>query len=418
MIALISLLSLLIIFAEGAAARSLTAPSQRPKKVRVVLPVVLDSVEVFMAVTTDSVAARAEVKRVEMVLSELRAIAKNSERIRLRERDGAGIILLDTLEVLVVRPENRIDPTLSPLANALTIRDQILAVPPPPTEAAWDEEELLLRLLLGVIYPFSLLVVLRMTRVGIRRWEREWRSAALQWLNRLAERRGLSESAIQGKRIINLLTGIERLLLYSTAFIFISFTWFALFPQTQALATSLLSRIIGPALDLLGGTARGVLLLGYTALVVLLAYWWTRRLSQQRNSNTAPAILSDPVVYFPLRIGIWIVALFFILFPYSGAPRLFAVGVLLITLLAALIAMRPLIEEIAAGLYINSTYALKTGDQLTVGGVPYIAVAPGLIHLHVLHNDESHWIPYSKILKAEVTIQQKSKASPAGSEHE
>jgi hypothetical protein len=93
--------------------------------------------------------------------------------------------------------------------------------------------------LLGVIYPFSLLVVLRMTRTGIRRWERDWRSAALQWLNRLAERRGLSEKDFPGRRVINFLAGIERLAIYGTVFILISFTWFALFPHSRILKADL-----------------------------------------------------------------------------------------------------------------------------------------------------------------------------------
>jgi small-conductance mechanosensitive channel len=247
-----------------------------------------------------------------------------------------------------------------------------------------------------------------MTRTGIRRWERDWRSAAMQWLSRFAERRGLSEEDVQAKRIINFLTGLERLVLYGAVFILISFTWFALFPQTQGLATSLLARIIGPVFDLIGGTARGVLLLGYTVLVIVLAYWVTRRLSQRRRLENAPALLVDPVIYFPLRVVIWIVALFLILFPYSGAPRLFAIGVLLIVLLAALIALRPLIEEIAAGIYLNSTYALKTGDRLTIDGAPCVVVAPGLVHLYVVRDQENHWLPYTKILKADVIVQSKT----------
>jgi small-conductance mechanosensitive channel len=400
---MIRLLLLPFLFYIGA--ENIAAQQPKSKKTRVAIPVLLDSVEVFMALGTDSIAARAEVERVASILNELRAHAATPEKIRWHERNNTGIILLDSLEVLAVRHENRITPELSPLANALAIREQILARPAPPTtETGWGEEELLLRLLLGVVYPFSLLVILRLTRTGIRRWEREWRSAALQWLNRIAERRGLSEKDFHGRRLINFLTGVERLVIYGAAAILLSFGWFALFPQTQPLATSLLARIIGPIIDLIGGTARGILLLGYSAMVVLLAYWITRRLSQQRRMKNAPAMLNDPVIYFPLRLVIWLVALFLILFPYPGAPRLFAVGVLLIVLLAALIALRPLIEEIAAGIYLNSTHALKTGDQLTIDGKPYVVVAPGLIHLAVVCDGESHWLPYSKILKADVTI--------------
>jgi hypothetical protein len=354
MMNLIVLLSLFCISVDGATAIQSAKSQQKSKikKAHVALPVMFDSVEVYVALGADSSSARAEAKRVEEILAGLRANAVTSEKIILRERNSAGIIMIDTLEALIVRHENRVYPELSPLANAMAIRDQILsASASPPADSPWDEEELLLRLLLGVVYPFSLLVVLRMTRTGIVHWERNWRSAALQWLTNLAERRGLSEKDIRGKKIINLLTGIERLVLYGAATILISFGWFALFPQTQPLAVSLLNRIIGPLIDLIGGTARGVLLLGYSVAVILLTYWITRQISQRRRLSIAPNILADPVIYFPLRIGIWIVALFLILFPYPGAPRLFAMGVLLITLLATLIALRPIIEEIAAHLH-------------------------------------------------------------------
>ncbi|MCG3119102.1 MAG: hypothetical protein ALAOOOJD_01433 [bacterium] len=423
---MIGLLALLFMIHSGT--ENIVAPEpanqrQQPKSKRmhIAIPVLLDSVEVYVALGTDSIAARAETSRVEKILSELRLHAATPERIRWREsrHDGAAFILLDSLEVLEIRHENRVDPELSPLANALALREQILAIPtPPPQAAAWNEEELLLRLLLGIIYPFSLLVVLRLTRLGILRWEKNWRSAAFKWLAQIAKRRGVSETATQGERVINFLTGIERLVLYGLALIVISFGWFALFPQTQPLATSLLTSIIGPIIELVGVTARSLLLLLYTAAVVFIAFLVTRHLSHRRRLNAAPALLYDPVVYFPLRLGIWIVALFFILFPYPGAPRLFAVGVLLIALFAALIALRPLIEEIAAGIYLNSAHAIKTGDRLTIDGAPYVAIAPGLIHVQVVRDEEIHWLPYSKLLKSDLTITSKSKIVPTGSADE
>ncbi len=399
----------LLLLIWGAENLSAATPQQaRSKRSRVAIPVLLDSVEVFIAVGAESIAALAEAERVKTILRELRAHAATPEKIRLREtrEDGSAFIVLDSLEALEVRHENRVDTELSPLANALLLRDQILATPAvsPQPPAAWNEEELLLRLLLGVIYPFSLLVVLRLTRTGIWRWEKNWHGTVQKWLERFAARRGLDEAEVQGRRLIDILTGIERLVLYGAVFVLLSFTWFALFPQTQVLATALLARIIGPALDLLGGTARGVLLLAYSLAVVLLAYWLNKQLSQRRLLSIAPGILADPVIYFPLRLVIWIVALFFILFPYPGAPRLFAVGVLLIALLATLIALRPLIEEIAAGIYLNSTHALKAGDRLTLNDIAYTVIAPGLLHVLVTREEEQHWIPYSRVLKADLTI--------------
>lgn len=423
MIGLLALLFLLHLGAENMAAREPASQRQRAtsRSPHVVIPVMLDSVEVYVALGTDSIAARAEVSRVEKILSELRLHATSPARIRWRESryDGVAFLLLDSLEVLAIRHENRVNSELSPLANALALRERILAIPiPPPPATAWNEEELLLRLLLGIVYPFLLLVVLRLTRFGILRWEKNWRSAAFKWLAQFAQRRGVSETEKRGHQLINFLTGIERLVLYGLALIVISFGWFAMFPQTQALATSLLASIIGPIMELVGVTARSLLLLLYTAAVVFIAYWLTRQLSRHRRSSAAPVILYDPVVHFPLRIGIWIVALFFILFPYPGAPRLFAVGVLLIALLAALIALRPLIEEIAAGIYLNSAHAIKTGDRLTVDGAPYVAIAPGLIHVQVVRDEEIHWLPYSKLLKSDLTITSKSKITPAGNAHE
>lgn len=232
-------------------------------------------------------------------------------------------------------------------------------------------------------------------------------------MTRFAGRSGLSAKDIQARRIINLLSGIERLVIYSVVFILISFAWFALFPQTQALAKDVLNVVIQPALSFIGGTARVLLLILYTLTVVFFIYWLTRQLSRRRSQNTLPGILKDSRVYFLLRIGLWIIALFLVLFPYPGIPRLFAVGLLLLSLLAALIALRPLIEEIASGIYFNNIYSLKAGDRLTVDGVSYQVQKPGLIHLRVLREKKKHWLPYSKILKADLTMAEKSRKKQA-----
>jgi hypothetical protein len=50
---------------------------------------------------------------------------------------------------------------------------------------------------------------------------------------------------------------------------------------------------------------------------------------------------------------------------------------------------------------------------MTLDGTPYVVVAPSLVHLFVLHGEEKHWMPYSRILKADLTI-----ASITGSAHE
>lgn len=394
----------LFLFGEIVFAQVLPAP----------IPVLLDGVEIYRAVAADSAAARAEAARVENILAELRAHAGEPERIRLQERDGVGIVLLDNAEVLAVKIENRAFPELSPLANALALREQVLAgAPRLPADVRSGEEELLLRLLLGIIYPVLLLVILRLTRFSLHKWERNWRKAALQWITHFAGRSGLSAKDIQARRIINLLSGIERLVIYSMVFILISFAWFALFPQTQELAKDVLNVVIRSGLSVIGGTVRMLLLLLYTLAVLLFTYWLNRQLFRRRSQKTLPGILKDPLVYFLLRSGLWILALFLILFPYPGVPRLFAVGLLLLSLLAALIALRPLIEEIASGIYFNNIYSLKAGDRLTVDGVSYQVQKPGLIHLRALRKEERHWLPYSKILKADLSMAEKPREKQA-----
>jgi len=383
-----------------------------PAEPELAYPVQLDSVTVYLVRGVDSTTVQAEAQRVEKILSELRSNIPPAERIQLREQEGgAGVILLDTVAVLTVYPENRVDTTRSPLANALAIRRQILTeARTRPTLATWEEEELLLRLLLGVVYPFSLLVILRLARYGLRTWEKSWRSAVRHWLENMAQRRGLSDEEMQSRRILNFLTGLERIAIYGAAMILISFIWFALFPQTQPLANTLLLGIIHPILELIGLTARSILLLLYTAAVIGIAYLLNRHLVQRRRLQVAPAILYDPIVYFPLRVLIWLVALFFVLFPYPGAPRLFAVGILLLALLASLMALRPIIEEIAAGIYLNSAHALKTGAEILLDGVHYRIFASGLVHICLLRDDEQHWLPYSKILKSDLAILSRGRA--------
>jgi hypothetical protein len=350
-----------------------------------------------VATGADSAAAHAELARALEALQTLRARRQRPATVKLEEREGVGRILVDSTVVLEVGAANRVDPSVSPLANALRLRDHVLTAS--RSETRWEEEELLLRLLLGVVYPVSLLVLLRMTRLGVRRLERHWRRTVLGWVHQLAVRRGVPEAEAQGRRIVDFVTGIERLAFFGIAFVAVSFTWFALFPQTRPLASALLNHIMAPFLDILGGTARGVLLLGYSVLVVAVATWTTRNVAQRRIR--AATVFGDPLVHVPVRIGIWVVALFLLLFPYPGAPRQFAVGVLLLLLLGALIALRPIVEEIAAGIYLNSQYELGLGSRFVMDGTPYVVVDTGLVHLQVDRDGTSHRISYSRILKSD-----------------
>ena len=114
----------------------------------------------------DSAAAKVEAAKVTRALAALQARRTRPGTVRLEERDGAGLVLIDSLVALEVRPVNRVDSTVSPLANALRLRERAVAAP--LVDQRWAEEELLLRLLLGVVYPVSLLVLLRLIRFGVR----------------------------------------------------------------------------------------------------------------------------------------------------------------------------------------------------------------------------------------------------------
>jgi hypothetical protein len=187
------------------------------------------------------------------------------------------------------------------------------------------------------------------------------------------------------------------------ALLAVSFIWFALFPQTRPLAGTLLQYVMRPFLAILGGTARGVLLLAYSAVVVT-AGWWVSRHVAHRKRTQAGSVFGDPLIHLPVRIGIWVVVLFLLLFPYPGAPRQFAVGVLLLLLLATLIALRPIIEEVAAGIYVNSQYKLNLGSRFVLDGVPYVVVGTGLVHLQVDRQGAVHRVPYSRILKSDFSM--------------
>ncbi len=268
----------------------------------------------------------------------------------------------------------------------------------------WGEEELLLRLLLGIVYPFSLLVVFRLVRTGILRWERDWRGPAARWIESIGNRRGYPAAEGQAHRLVRMIVGVERLTTYSTVVVLYSFVWFALFPQTRALAGGLLDRIIGPALEFIGFTARSVLLLTYTAVVAVAAVLINRYLSEKHRRVARSGPLADPVIYFPLRGSIWLVAVFLTLFPYPGVPRIAAVGILLLALLACVLAIRPLAEEVAAGIYLSTASGLKKGDRLTIDGDACVVRERGLVHVQLEQGERKHWLPYSRLLKAALTV--------------
>jgi|GEM_PF-2560071 len=395
-----SMLALLIFFYQGRLMPVLALDSLQTKII-----VTLEDMPLYTCVAADSAAAAAEASRIRQRLAQMQTAASQPEKLRLAEKNGYGVLLLDSSCVILVKPEHRINPQISPLANALNIRDWLVAhaIRPP-----WDEEELLLRLLLGVVFPFSLMVMLRLTRLGLMNWERDWRRAALQWFVKQADQRGIPASSEYGKRLVHILLGFERLIFFSAIVILVSFGWFTLFPQTRSLASSLIARIVGPALSLLGDTVRALLTLVYIVVILWLVRSMDHQLMRRRKGSEIPEIFQDPLIYFPLRLSIWIMAFFLILFPFPGAPRMFALGALFIMLIAGLLALRPIIEEMAAGVWIGRQYQLTPGEKFVIGNQEYTLVTLHLVHLLAEYDKQLRFIPYSKILKSEFSLLRKT----------
>lgn len=379
------------------------APAPRaPGPALVTRPVLWDGVPVFVAVGPDSAAADREAERVSRVLRDLESAVTLGGTLRLEERGGAGFVRVDSLVALRVGLENRVDTTSTPLANALALQEEMLRSWQRSRAHTWSEDELLLRLLLGIVFPISLLALLRMTRLAMTRWERAWRRSARHWLDRQAERRGAEPGHKTGRNIVRIVAGVMRLSVFTLAVVAMSLLWFALFPQTRPLAVALLSGFVAPFLDLLGGTARGGLHLVYSALVFLAAVRANAWIGRRRASGFG--LLSDPLLAFPLRLATWVVAVFLVLLPYPGAPRLLGVGLVLLVLLGGLVAARPLIEEIAAGLYVHAHYDLRRGRPVRIDGASGVVVSSGLTHLEVAREDGRHSIPYSRVLGADVNV--------------
>ncbi len=393
--------------AEPVAAAETTAPADTalvgpPAPQRA--PVLLDGVPVYWSAAPDSAAAVVAADSILVGLLDCRARLRDLERLTLEEQDAGAVLRLDSLTLLVLRPENRVDEARSPLANALALRRQL--VQPLLATGGRAEEELALRLFLGIVFPLLLLVVLRSTRYGLRRWELRWRGPLRKGLESLAEQRRFDLSPGRIQNIIRGLTGLERLLTYGVIAALVSFLWFAIFPETRPLAITLLNRGLGPIVDLLGATARGFLALVYSLFILALAFLTNRWLGGHwRRGPTGP--LGDPAVNIPLRTGILLLAIFLILFPFAGAPRLLALVFLLLVVLVALIALRPVYEEIACGIYLNATHTLRAGDRILLEDEPEALdiVRLGLAQILVADADSERWIPYSRLLKAKLAIQ-------------
>jgi len=374
-----------------------------PAPAAVRAPVLLDGILVYWSTGADSAGAHATADSVQARLLACRAEIWDPEQLGLVEQDSSALLRLDSLTVLALGPANRVDAQRSPFANAWALRRQL--VQPFVKAGSRSEEELALRLFLGIVFPLLLLVVLRSVRYGLHRWERRWRRALRAGLVQLARRRRLELAPGRIHGFIRALIGIERLLVYGFVAALVAFLWFALFPETRPLALTLLNRGLGPLAELLGAMARGLLTLLYMLFILGLALVADRRLfGRWRRGPRDP--LGDPALHLPLRGGIWLAAVFLMLFPYAGAPRFLAMGLLVLALVIALIALRPVGEEIAAGLYLHAAHALRRGDRLQLAGEPEALeiLHLGLAQLRVRSAAGEQWLPYSRLLKARLAI--------------
>jgi hypothetical protein len=267
-------------------------------------------------------------------------------------------------------------------------------------EASYNEEELLLRLLVGVVFPVLLLVTLRMARFGLRGWERRWRHPAMAWLAGLFSRGKLTDPEKRARKAIAFLLGLERVLVFALAAILLSVAWFILFPQTRPLAQELVQGILNPILGLAGAVLRGFLLILYSVAVFLGAFLGTRFLSRGTKGRKPGGILALPLYSVPVKVGVWSGASFLFLLPYPGIPRIVAAGLLLAALLLVLFALRPLIEEVAIGAYLQSSLGLTLGDTIKVDGTPYTIKGLKPVHALLEREGEEFHIPYSRIMKS------------------
>lgn len=266
----------------------------------------------------------------------------------------------------------------------------------------YNEEELLLRLLVGVVFPVLILVVLRLTRFGLRRWEKRWRSEASRWLDGLFSRAGFPNSSAKSRKTVAALLGLERAVIASGAVVLLSVAWFVLFPQTRPIAQEFVQGILAPVLGLAGKILQGLLLLLYSAGLFLLAFLANRYLSRRVREKHPNSFLALPLFSAPLRICVWLFAAFLFLLPYPGMPRTFAVGLLCLALLLVILASRPLIEEIALGAYLHSSVGLEKGEAFKMEGKVYTVVDLKPLHALLEKEGEVLYVPYSRIMKATI----------------
>ncbi len=271
-------------------------------------------------------------------------------------------------------------------------------------QMSYNEEELLLRILLGLVFPFLLLVALRMTRLGLRRWENGWRGSAVRWVAEFSRRRGAEDPDRLARRTVSALLSAERLLAYFSLALLLALLWFVLFPQTRPLAQDLSRLIVAPAAAMGGKIFGAAALILYSAAVFAAAYWITRGLAGRRSLGRFERVPTNPLAARALKGAVWLFAAFLFLLPYPGLPRLFGLGAVLIAAFVAIVALRPVIEEISIGIHLCGTLGLRVGDDLKVGDRECRLLELRSSHALVLRDGERVFLPYSAIMKSETAV--------------
>lgn len=270
--------------------------------------------------------------------------------------------------------------------------------------ASYNEEELLLRLLLGLVFPFLLLVSLRMTRLGLAKWEKRWSGEAEKWFSDLLDRGGSLHSQNISRRIVRFLLGAERVAVFSALVLLISVAWFILFPQTRPLALDLARTVLAPILDLAGRALGRAVLVLYSIALFAVALIATRHISGRSKRKNGEGYFAQPIFAVPLKIMVWLAAFFLFLFPYPGIARIFAVGILIAAFLVAFLALRPIIEEVAIGIFLSFSLGLRKGAELGLDSRYYPILELRSTHLLILKDGEPVAYPYSLLLKSETSL--------------
>ncbi len=270
----------------------------------------------------------------------------------------------------------------------------------------YNEGELILRLLVGVVFPVLILVVLRLTRIALGRWENRWRPGAVSWFKGIYKKGNLTKTDKKAENTVSFLVALGRILIVVLLVILLSVAWFALFPQTRPLAGEFANGLLQPLLDFAGQFFRLLLTLLYAALLFFGAFFGNRYLSRNIREKHPDSPFALPLYSTLMQICIWLFAIFLCLLPYPGLPRIFAIGILLLTLLVAVLATRPLTEEMAIGTSLKASLGLTRGTRLRLEGEDcrVVDLKPLQIALEMEdHKGGQVLIPYSRLLKARIS---------------